>query len=74
MHIGAYVSPLSIYSNPYNKEEVGRRLRLIADELFRLNALYGGFNNIYVCNLGDSLDGYDGQNHSWWTFSSAKYV
>ena len=61
MHIGAYVSPLSIYSNPYNKEEVGRRLRLIADELFRLNALYGGFNNIYVCNLGDSLDGYDGQ-------------
>ena len=61
MHIGAYVSSLSIYSNPYDKAEVERRLRLITDELFRLNALYGGFNNIYVCNLGDSLDGYNGQ-------------
>ena len=61
MHIGAYVSSLSIYSNPYDKAEVERRLRLITDELFRLNALYGGFNNIYICNLGDSLDGYNGQ-------------
>lgn len=61
MHIGAYVSSLSIYSNPYDKAEVERRLRLITDELFKLNALYGGFNNIYVCNLGDSLDGYNGQ-------------
>ena len=46
MHIGAYVSPLSIYSNTYDKAEVTRRLGLIFEELSRLNTLYGGFNNI----------------------------
>lgn len=61
MHIGAFVSPLSIYSNPYNKAEVIRRMDVILDQLFDLNRIYKGFNNIYVCNLGDSLDGYDGQ-------------
>lgn len=60
MHIGAYVSPLSIYTNKYDEEEVTRRLALVYDEV-RAASMDKGFNNIYVCNLGDSLDGYNGQ-------------
>lgn len=61
MHIGAYVSSLSIYSNPYNKEEVINRMNKVLDRICTLSKQYGGFDNIIVCNLGDSLDGYDGQ-------------
>lgn len=61
MHIGAYVSPLSIYSNPYDKDEVIRRMNIILNRVYNLNDIYKGFDNIYVCNLGDSLDGYNGQ-------------
>lgn len=61
MHIGAYVSPLSIYSNPYDKDEVIRRMNIILNRVYDLNDIYKGFDNIYVCNLGDSLDGYNGQ-------------
>lgn len=61
MHIGAYVSPLSIYSNPWDKVEVFRRMDLILDQLDNLSTSFQGFDNIYICNLGDSLDGYDQQ-------------
>lgn len=61
MHIGAYVSPLSIYSNPYDKDEVIRRINIILNRVHDLHETYKGFDNIYVCNLGDSLDGYNGQ-------------
>ena len=61
MHIGAYVSPLSIYSNPYDRDEVIRRMNIILNRVCDLNDIYKGFDNIYVCNLGDSLDGYNGQ-------------
>ena len=61
MHIGAFVSSLSIYSNPYDKSEVMNRMDKIISRLYKLNHLYKGFDNIYVCNIGDSLDGYNGE-------------
>ena len=59
MHIGAEVSDYSIYANPFNKEEVMRRMNLIIVELLR-NAQTLGATKLIICNLGDSLDGYNG--------------
>lgn len=61
MHIGASVSGYSIYANDYNQEEVEIRLSKLVDQLKKESLMFGNFTNIIVCNLGDSLDGYDGQ-------------
>lgn len=62
IHTGAMVSPQSIYNNPYNEEEMKRRfdtiIRRVYTEAYHIG---GGFENIVICNLGDSLDGYNGQ-------------
>lgn len=61
MHIGAAVSDQSIYPNKYDEDEVNLRLSKIAAEVANLSKLSGGFDNIVVCNIGDSLDGMDRQ-------------
>jgi hypothetical protein len=60
MHIGAEVSNYSIYDNNFNKEEVQKRMRKIIEEILR-NAQTIGATKLVICNLGDSLDGYNGQ-------------
>lgn len=52
LHVGASVSDFSIYDNKY---DVTERLEKIFDYI---NSL-GHFDNIIVCNTGDSLDGMD---------------
>ena len=61
MHIGASVSGYSIYSNEYNEEEIEDRLNKILEQLKREALMFGNFRNVVVCNLGDSLDGYNAQ-------------
>ena len=61
MHIGASVSGYSIYANEYNQEEVESRLQKLIDQIKKESLMFGNFYNVVVCNLGDSLDGYDGQ-------------
>lgn len=61
MHIGASVSGHSIYENEYNEDEVCTRLNKIVAHLEKEVLLYGNFHSVTVCNLGDSLDGYDAQ-------------
>lgn len=58
MHIGAKVSDKSIYNNEYNETEVLRRLKKILD---KVNSLKDQIDDIFVFNLGDSLDGYNGE-------------
>lgn len=57
MHVGASVSGMSIYNNEYNREIFRHRL----DMVYREVANKDGYDSIIVCNLGDSLDGYNGQ-------------
>lgn len=57
MHIGAEVGENSLYNNTYNKEEVRRRLITIFQTIYNID----GYDNIVVCNIGDSLDGEDNQ-------------
>lgn len=61
MHIGASVSGYSIYTNDYNQEEVNKRFQKLITQLSKESLAIGGFRNIVICNLGDSLDGYNGQ-------------
>ena len=57
MHVGASVSNTSIYHNDYNREEFSNRL----NKVYEAVRCAEGYDNIIVCNLGDSLDGYNGQ-------------
>lgn len=60
MHIGAEVSEYSIYSNTFNYKVAEERLteltRKILETCYQMK-----INNIVVCNIGDSLDGYNAE-------------
>jgi len=60
MHIGADVSSFSIYQNKFNYEASKERIIKILDRVVSDAGLFN-VTNIVVCNLGDSLDGMDGQ-------------
>lgn len=57
LHIGAKVESGSLYPNPWNEEEIIRRLK---ETLNRISSL-GTFDTIIVNLLGDNLDGMDNQ-------------
>lgn len=57
MHIGAYNPKYGfIQLEDYNKEEINRRLDKVYN--FIINKL---FDNLIICNLGDSVDSYKGE-------------
>lgn len=60
LHTGADVSKYAIFNNTYNQEEMMARMDIILEEIFRITNLYS-VDSINICNLGDSLDGYNGQ-------------
>jgi len=60
MHIGAAVSRYSLYENPFTYEEAKRRLQLILNKIIDTAASYH-ITNIVVCNVGDSLDGFNNE-------------
>ena len=57
MHIGAKCESYTLYENPYNKEEIERRL----DSLFDCIDSYGHLDTLIINILGDSIDGMDNQ-------------
>lgn len=60
-HIGAHTKEDSMYSNVYNPKEFQRRMWDILKEIKTLSDEFGVFDSIYVLDLGDALDGYDGK-------------
>ena len=60
MHIGADVSRYSVYENNFTYETARERLQKIALKIQEI-ALTTGCTNVIVCNIGDSLDGYNGE-------------
>jgi hypothetical protein len=60
MHIGAEVSDYSVYFNAYDSTEVEVRMIKILNHIFSLAKSFN-ITNIVVCNIGDSLDGYNAQ-------------
>ena len=60
MHIGADVSKYSIYENEFTFETASKRLLTITEKIMDI-AMTTGTTNIVVCNIGDTLDGYNAQ-------------
>jgi len=60
-HVGASVSEDSLYENEYSATIFGNRLQEVLDKVYKLYVLHGVFENIYVVNLGDCIDGFNNQ-------------
>jgi len=59
-HIGALTKEGSIYTNKYDRQEIKNRvvvetLKLVLDSV----DLYGTFEDLYIMDLGDALDGFN---------------
>lgn len=60
MHIGAEVSNYSIYENTFNFDVATSRMEALLQKIYQVcNDM--NITQIIVCNVGDSLDGYNGQ-------------
>jgi len=58
MHIGAEVSNYSVYDNKFNMVVAQNRLKEVQNKIFDVCRNFE-ISNIVVCNIGDSLDGYN---------------
>jgi hypothetical protein len=59
-HVGCKVVN-SIYENDYNEGTIQERMDNLFKEVVYLTSIYGKFDAIYFNDLGDALDGYNGQ-------------
>ena len=57
LHIGAKCESNTLYPNKWDREELERRLNVLADKLYEL----GHFDTLILNLLGDNLDGMDNQ-------------
>lgn len=60
-HVGASVENTLPYKNEYNKHVFKERCLEILRTVKQSKTFFGVFDAIYVVDLGDSLDGYNGQ-------------
>lgn len=60
-HIGAYVSDVAMYENSYDSVNYEARMKLLLHEIIYQQQVYGRFEDIYVIDLGDKMDGQNGQ-------------
>lgn len=60
-HVGAMTETDSLYENYYSGEVFKNRIDKIFQEVQLINKSHGKFDNIFVLNLGDSIDGLNGQ-------------
>lgn len=61
MHIGAWVSDDSIYENEYSFKTVNERLDTVRKMAIKKYFEFGTFHTLALFDLGDMLDGLDGQ-------------
>jgi hypothetical protein len=60
-HIGAYVSNVAMYENEYSSTNYESRMNLLLHEIIYQQQVFGRFEDIYVIDLGDKMDGLNGQ-------------
>ena len=59
-HIGAMTKDDSMYENVYNREVFKKRLEYTYHKIADCVNDFGSFESIYICDLGDSVDGWNG--------------
>lgn len=60
-HIAAFVNDTAMYSNEYSSTIYGKRLKEVLHEIIYQANTYGRFEDIYIIDLGDKMDGLNGQ-------------
>lgn len=60
-HIGAMTEIDSLYENYYSASVFKSRMNKLFDEVCLLQKTHGKFDNIFVLNLGDCIDGFNAQ-------------
>lgn len=60
-HVGALTHPTAIYSNEYNEDVFEVRMNRVLEEIEKQVRNYGRLEDLFICDLGDSLDGWNGQ-------------
>lgn len=60
-HLGAKTNENSMFSNLYNKEEFGIRMSRLVQEIITLYLQFGKFDRLIFIDLGDAIDGLNGQ-------------
>ena len=60
-HVGALTHPNSIFNNQYNEDVFEVRMMRVLEEIEKQVKTYGRLEDLFICDLGDSLDGWSGQ-------------
>lgn len=60
-HVGAETDKDSIYNNEYNEREFFERMKKTFHKIQDEVDCHGTFDNLIVCNLGDCVDGFNGE-------------
>lgn len=60
-HVGAETRDNSLYDNPYNAQIFELRMDAAFEDLIETHQLSGRFDKIFVADLGDSVDGWNGK-------------
>lgn len=60
-HVGAHTEEDSIYTNRYDEKEFGSRMKKTLEMIHEQYSIHGHFDKIFICNLGDCLDGFNGE-------------
>jgi len=58
-HVGAHTKEDSLYNNKYDEKEFERRMQVTFEHVMETYHIFGRFDKIIICNVGDSLDGFD---------------
>ena len=59
-HIGAMTKQDSVYENQYDRVVFAERLNKVYDRIVQAHKDFGVFDTIYICDLGDAVDGWNG--------------
>lgn len=59
-HVGAHTKENSVYDNEYNAEVFEQRMMKLLEEAYEQYKMHGRFDNICFMDLGDPLDGFEG--------------
>lgn len=60
-HIGAFVGDTALYQNTYNGQEYKARMEEVLYQIYKHYNTFGVFEDIYIIDLGDKMDGQNGQ-------------
>jgi hypothetical protein len=59
-HIAAHVCGIAIYENKYDQTVYEKRLAEVLHEVHYQKEIFGKFEDVFIIDLGDKMDGYDG--------------